>query len=407
MSWIEKINTDFRITTGDGAVFVVYWMNAEKTKEYNVSEFTFPEIAGSFVDRRQPKGRKYNLEFFFQGENHLKQTELFELSADDPRPWVISHPFYGEITVQPVSLNFDNRSYNVTKISGTVIETITNENPITSAAPFDTIILNTDLTNQQLTSAYATTPQRAQDVSRQQQWASSTYSAGRRAVPESTIGQDYYNSFRKAQSKINVAGSDAGGAITAVRTFIETPAQFAISVTSRVSLFSNQFGGLRNSLSNITEVSSKNSYLSWLGMLISGACLSTAYPGDNDYKTRPEVSGIADTIMDMFSAYVSDLDSLQTPNGGKTNSFIPDAYALRDLSQLVNLSISNLFTIALGARQERSLYLEDDTNIVVLTHRLYGLDPGDNNMNELIESNNVGINEIDILKKGRKILYYV
>ena len=131
------------------------------------------------------------------------------------------------------------------------------------------------------------------------------------------------------------------------------------------------------------------------------------YPGDEDYKTRPEVSGIADTIMDMFSSYISDLDSLQTPNGGKTNSFIPDAYALRDLSQLVNLSISNLFTIALGARQERSLYLEDDTNIVVLTHRVYGLDPGDNNMNELIETNSIGINEIDILKKGRKIVYYV
>lgn len=405
--WIEKVNTEFKITTGEGSVFSVYWMNAEKSKEYNITEFTFPEVAGSFVDRRQPKGRKYNLEIFFQGDNHLEESAGFETAADDPRAWVISHPYYGEITVQPVSLSFDNKSHGVTKITGTVIETITNENPITSPAPFDTVKLQVSNTNALLGGAYSSRDQSVSDVTQQQQYTQTSYNLGRKTVPSSEIGQEYYSAFRQVQAKINLVSSDASAPLTAIQTFIETPARFGISVSSRVNLFYDQFSKVRNSLGNISQPGSKNSYLTWLGMLISGSCLSTVNPLDSDYKTRPEVISLADTISQMRSDYIEDLDSLQTANGGTKDSFIPDAFAMQALDRLVNLTISNLFTIALGARQERSIICEEDTNVILLTHRLYGLDPDDSNMLDLMDANNILLNEVDNIRKGRKIVYYV
>jgi hypothetical protein len=57
--------------------------------------------------------------------------------------------------------------------------------------------------------------------------------------------------------------------------------------------------------------------------------------------------------------------------------------------------------------KERFLFLEEDTNLILLTQRLYSLDDADNNMVELMENNNLGPNDILQLKKGRKIVYYI
>jgi hypothetical protein len=45
--------------------------------------------------------------------------------------------------------------------------------------------------------------------------------------------------------------------------------------------------------------------------------------------------------------------------------------------------------------------------VINITHRFYGLDLADENITRIIDSNNIGINEILEVKKGRKIVYYV
>lgn len=46
MSWIDKIKTELIITCGDGKQYKPQWINAVKTKDYNVAEFEFPEVSG-------------------------------------------------------------------------------------------------------------------------------------------------------------------------------------------------------------------------------------------------------------------------------------------------------------------------------------------------------------------------
>ena len=92
-------------------------------------EFNFPGVSGSLVSRRLPKGRRYALELYFQGEDNTTIADAFETSADDPRPWTLSHPLYGQLTVQPLSLSFDNSKMNSTRVTGTVVETITDQYP--------------------------------------------------------------------------------------------------------------------------------------------------------------------------------------------------------------------------------------------------------------------------------------
>ena len=49
---------------------------------------------------------------------------------------------------------------------------------------------------------------------------------------------------------------------------------------------------------------------------------------------------------------------------------------------------------------------EADTTPINLTHRFYGLDEDDVNLNRFIETNNIGLSEILIVKKDREVVYY-
>jgi hypothetical protein len=66
-----------------------------------------------------------------------------------------------------------------------------------------------------------------------------------------------------------------------------------------------------------------------------------------------------------------------------------------------------LYRIAFEAKQEREYILDEDSNIILLTHKFYEMDSEDRNINNFIETNNIGLNEILNIQKGRKIVYYV
>ncbi len=134
-------------------------------------------------------------------------------------------------------------------------------------------------------------------------------------------------------------------------------------------------------------------------------CLASSFQSDS--LSASDILAIMEAILAANDQYLIDLDSLQTLNNGNTSSFIPDANSITKINDIVNLTISNLFNISLNAKQERSIITEEDTNIILLTHRLYGIDSNDKNIDELISENNIGLTETLQIKKGRKILYYI
>jgi hypothetical protein len=71
------------------------------------------------------------------------------------------------------------------------------------------------------------------------------------------------------------------------------------------------------------------------------------------------------------------------------------------------LNISNLYSIAFAAKQEREYVLDKDSNPILLTHKFYGLDKNDVNLEKFISTNDIGLTEILNIRKGRKIVYYV
>lgn len=406
MSWIDQINSNFIIKLGDGKEFQPEWMNASTSTEYNIAEFEFPEIEGTLVKRGTPKGRRYNLEIFFQGDDNLDVSKAFEISARDNRAWTISHPMYGSIIVQPTSLSFDDTQFNVSKITGTIIETIVEDSPQALTDPIDKITADKEELDAVFEESFATDViPSTTDKNQMSTNLNTIFDAGKALAGDAS--EEYFNLFNAAESAILDATEEPLLAIRAINEVITAPALFAESVKDRIALFTNQFDRLSIGLSSITEPSKKKIYESNVGIIMGTVALAVANPIDGDYSSRPAVISRIEEILTIYNAYIANLDVLQTDNGGTPESYIPDSESLIALNDLMNFAVANLFDIALNAQQERTIIVEKNSNVVLLTHRLYGLDIDDALMNQLIDNNGIGINEMLEIKKGRKIVYYI
>jgi len=413
MSWLDRITKNLIIKPGDGKSYTPNWLNAVKQKDYNVAEFEFPEVEGTLVYRSKPKAARYNLELYFQGEDHLDIARAFEQSSDDPRPWKLTHPFYGLIIVQPLGLNFDNTKYNVSKVSCTVVETITEQFPKGSVDPVDKIKFDKASLDVKVADFFATkfpTPT-IETVNQLTNNVKQSYNLTIPTISFDIDASEYFNKYNTALSGIlNITG-EVSLAMTVVSDFYNAPIAFAQSVKSRIDGLTNQFLALRTNITTLFNNSSPlltpayiTTYEVNAGSIISS--IATSSVTNMDYVSRADVIAIIEAILTAYNTFIKDLDSFQTANGGSTTSYIPNGQTMSDLNDLINFTVSSLFVVALNSKQERSLYLESDSNIILLAHRLYGLQPDDNTIDTLIKNNNIGLNELLVIKKDRRIIWY-
>lgn len=409
MSWLDKIQTQLTITTGDGRTYTPQWMNAAKAVEYNTAEFEFVGVRGTLVKRGQERGARYSIQIYFTGETHLDTAEAFRESASDPRSWTVEHPFYGQLTVQPISLEFDNTRYNTTEIRGTIVETITEDFPAASVVPEDEIAEQAVATNALIAASVEQDVERegipSLSIVRQRALVEKVNADTAQIISDADDTDSYYNSYNEALSAVNNIAAEPLEAMQKTQTLISAPAYFAASVRSRITILASTLNSI------ITPTYTPNVIDKRLieangGTVITSMCLSAATPEADDYRNRDAVIAIVELLLGYYNSYVTYLDSLQTDNGGSPTSYIPDADGMTELSLLVNYTLGNLFNLAIDARQERTLVVEYDTNWVVLAHRLYGLQPDDSTITELMEQNNAGINDMLQVRKNRKIRYY-
>ena len=409
MSWEESIKSEYKIITGEGSVFIVKWRIASKAYEFNVSQFEFIGTQGTYVDRREPKGRVFPLEVYFQGENHLDTTKRFEEASLDKRAWTISHPLYGQLTVQPISLSFDNtESVNYTKINGTLIET--NETKgvkIVKNAIEEIEILHIRTLEASATAFTFTGTPVPSDMLKNNE---SLFAKGKTKIALQSEFEDYFNAFNNAETKINAATAEPLAAIRAMQLVIEAPVRFKTDVKTRVNLLMDQGTTLLVSmLSLITygyvSLSKKALFENNMTSLLSSLSLAS---GTNGASLRAgEVIDVIEKIISIYDDYLDVIGQLQVGNGSNPDDYNPDVNAQNNLNKVINFTISNLFNIALNAKQERTVLLENNDNLITLSHRFYGPSIDDDKIIQFIQDNSIGISEYLEVRKGRLIKYYI
>jgi hypothetical protein len=352
------------------------------------------------------------VDFSFENNDHLEVCAAFEKSADDPRPWIMIHPYYGRITVQPSSLEIDNSKMNVSEIKTEVIETILQDYPKTAVVPADKIKNNVEECNASLGAASIekinSIGVKPLTISKTSAFINKSNSKVSKLLSTTADSETYINKLNKLKASVNSFSTAPADVITQTIDILRTTAELPLSVTDKLTSYTAMISDAENSfLLGTVSLADKFLYMSNVGSIISAMCLSVSRPLATDYSNRVDVLNTIDTLLDANTTYIQTLDGIQTANGGSIDSFVPDATALFQLNQLLNYTISNLFNIALDAKQERSIILEEDSNWIILAHRFYGLKSDDSTIEQMIRNNGGGLNELLQVRKNRKIVYYI
>lgn len=409
MSWIEQISAGITITTGDGKEYTPQYLKPNKGFEFNVAEFEYIDVEGTYVPRKKRKGRRFILELYFQGEDHLQTVEAFEKSSLDPNPWKVSHPLYGQLTVQPMSVTFDDEIASYTKVVIPVVETIVVSLPQSTVSAKDVIAEKKLITDEALTDSYISDVKpKTKDYQAIKANANTAYQNTVKKIKTTLDNEAYLNSFNTANRFIDQVTKDPLDIMRQVQKLISAPALFADSVRNRLNTLISQFNALRSTLAGALTFPAKKLYENNMGTIISSLCQAAVTNiTPEDYSNRGLVVSSIELLVASYNQYIEDISGLQAANGSAPNNFIPNGSAMQLLSQLITYTIANLFEIASQSKQERSYLVPNDTTWVNLAKRFYGLKTDDSTISLLIEQNNVGPAEILLVPKGKTVVYYV
>lgn len=405
MSWDDKINNvKFAITTGDGKVFYPLWKPGTKSTEFNTSIFDFIDVPGSLADRKQPKGSKFPLTFWFQGADNIEQAEDFEKSAKDNRAWIITHPFYGTIKGQPVSIERNDENYNITEIIVEFWESIDADYPNSNYSVKDNTFEKKTAVLDSCVESYASQPvQKPADISKNRGNNAQVARAFEKQQTNDTFA-DYQNAFATAQKATDKLLTDPSNAISKSQALLDLPSTYETPVLSRAGAYLEAFSKYSKVLITLAD---KYFFQSQGAATIASYCNAAVNPIEGDYTIVPEVSRVSTDLVRIYREYVETLDSASVSGYNVEGSWHPDATVQSQLQDLVLFTISNLFNLGFDSQQERIVYTDRDTNFILLTHQYLGLDATDASLDKFRTINNIRLNELFKIKKGRKIKYYV
>jgi hypothetical protein len=413
MSWILDIEKEYKITTGDGKIYTPLWKPSTILASYQIAKFDFPNINGTLVDQKATRGNNYGFEIYFQGEDHLQVSEDFRLSCNDKRPWKLSHPYYGELLVKVGELLFDNTKYNISTITGTLLETISETFPQSNIVPEDQIASDKEENDLITSQAYANnnpTPD-SNDINQMNESVTGLEDTTPSIITKDSDAAIFKNRVGVARNDIINATGKPLAAMRSIQSTINFPFEIQQSIKTRLDLLTGQFNTLLNTVLNApnTVPTTEKRYFESFGSTILGAMAVTSSTSNvsTDYDNQAKVIAVISTLTTNYSLFLGAIDDIQSIDTDELDSYIPDFESMISLNDLMNFTISNLFNIANDSRQQRSIILEEDSDVINVTHRFYGLDADDVNINQFIANNNIGATETLTIRKGRTIIYYV
>lgn len=402
MSWKERLESvEFTIVTGDGKEFKPLWKNSVFEKEFNTSKYDFINVEKSLITRKKQQSIKYPLVFWFTGIDNIDKTSEFEKSSNDNRLWTVTHPFYGTIKGQPVSIQFSDEDYNVTKVSVEFWESIDEDFPLNEISSTDLIIQKSNIVDEVAVESFVNgVDLQVSDINNIKE---NTESLSNNFNPGELLAE-FTNIQKLVEGTIDGIIENTESVISNAQKIVSFPATFEDSLINKFNSYLNSFQDLVNSISSKSD---KFYFESQGASIISGLAKSIVFSNENDFLTRNDVEIINDKLLKVFNQFLITLDENQVQINDIQNSWFPNPDIQRLVSDLVFFTSNKLFEISFNAKQERIIELEKDSNLIVLTHRFIGLDDNDENLELFRQINNITNNELFTIPKGRLIRYYV
>jgi hypothetical protein len=403
MTWLNRLNnTELEVTTGDGKIYKPLWQTAEKDINFNTENFEFVGVPGTYIERTEKSGDQFPINFIFQGENCIDVAAEFMLSAADKRAWKIKHPYYDDILVQPLSLKQTNTVHNISRITGTVWETITTKFPEDVVVPQKEIENLAVKTNNDTISDFNN---RLRDPSvnlvQPAILSTDTIALGYENLPVLSDDIELLKDLsRQASGAAQNLLNDVNGFITKTIALINFPLQIKQNIELKLNALKDNI----DKLFDILDLNNDEQVILNEALVVSSMAQMSEVSVNpeitdtdiQDYQTRNDVVITFNDLNETYENIIEQYDAI---------NYVQNNEMAIDLDIIVNSSLASLYEIAFNAKQERFINIEKDDNIINLAHRFFG--PGDVNLETFINQNNITLDEHLIVKKGREIIWYV
>lgn len=406
MSWKDNNTLELSISCGDGKVYTPDYLNARLLTPFNISEFDFEGIPGSLIVKGQPKARRYSVEFIFQGEDHLTVSAAFRDSADKPGEWTVNHPKYGQLIMQPLDLEYDNTVENITRITGVLLETISNKKLRPEVDAPQKVADQFQVTKQQLADNIGDEVPtfRVNDIQQLRANVNGFYERISATIGNAVDYTQFTNTYNDLNQLINNSIFNSVELVGQAQEILAFPALFVDTAVNRVQILFDQliylFTVTQGSARSLKKIYENNA-----ATVVGAMCLASIT--NYSYGNRKEVMGVIQNLIDGYNNYLANLDAIQTLTGAELTSYIPDATNMIELANLVNFTVSTLLDIASNSKQERSYILPENSNMILEAWKLYGLKDDDSTLDLFMNSNELTVDELLLLKKGKRVIYYV
>lgn len=403
MNWQDRVdNIKFSIKTGDGQIYFPLYKGGETEREYNTSSFEFISVYGTLVDRKKPKSRKLPLVFWFQGADNIEQADKFESSCDDPRAWTVTHPFYGVINGQPMSIKRDDSSLNITEVTVPFWESIDADYPLSNFTIKDNTRDRKALVYSLSTISGVTNVNFvAADIPKMNQ-SILDMSGEMRKIQDGNTYSDFQNALNTGLKAIDNLLAEPFNALGKIQDFLDLPSTYEQAIEARIGNFENIFNRLKSTIKTIAD----KKYFETMGAsVISSLSVVLVLPKVGDYIFVDDVASATLKLTNIYNDYVQTLDSLKTSIYDVNNSYSPDASVQIELNSLVNFTVANLYFLSFETKRERIVITAKQTNLILLVHRYLGLDANDENIETFIKTNNLKFNKLFTIEKGTEIKY--
>ena len=404
MAWKERLeNIKFTIKTGDGSVYYPLWRDSVKSTKLNFAKYDFINVRGSFIDRKESESGSFPLNFYFTGEDNLDQAKAFENSAKDKRLWTITHPFYGTLSGHPTNIERNDNSFGNTEINVLFWESIADDYPEDSDSIPDEVEDRVVRLNSLGIQNYVSKAQpQTGDIN---DLKSSIEISAARFEPDSNSFNDYRALKNKALGDLNLLIQETLVAISTAQLVLSEPANFERNIRNKIDSVKAAYDEVKSTI-NQENRQSKYYFESQAATLIANLAKSSVNPLLDDYILRSDIESVNSELLGLYNDYLTTIDTNQIPLENINDEYSPDIDLQSSLIDLVTYTSQSLFVLSFDARQERSIILEKDSNLIVLTHRFLGL-ASDENLEIFKRINKIGLSETYRVKKGRLITYYI
>ena len=308
--------------------------------------------------------------------------------------------------MQPISIRTEP-TLNTVNLSIEVQDTISQEGIQGSETPIEIIERLSDDQNQAAEINIQDQPRNSSNIVQVQNDIDSLNANFDDIITDQEQASDFANLIQQADRLSQNYVEDAAETVSVLNDINRYVGTSTARVSDRLRAMRNSTSALFTSLPTVPSIE----LLSFAGFGAMANATSVANiaanPTDDDYITVSDVLEVKDEIADYWNETVDQFSNYGSDSGrvGKEIYELPEL-PTRLAFDAINACLGNLNEIAFSARIEADYLVESDTNVINLTYKLYGsLGAADENINEVITINELGPNQILLIKSGTIIKY--